>query len=93
MLQGVFIDTRFWEKKIVRNGPDTYVKYTCYSRAVMPMDAFEKHTDRLLKEYEGKNKLTPEFQQKVDASWDQFFKPVDIDDNKEYAIEYLESIQ
>ncbi|PIR17445.1 MAG: hypothetical protein COV46_04145 [Deltaproteobacteria bacterium CG11_big_fil_rev_8_21_14_0_20_49_13] len=93
MLQGIYIDTRFWEKKIVRNGPDTYVKYTCYSRAVMPMKAFEEHTDRLLKEYEGKNKLSPEFQQKVDASWDRFFKPVDVDDNKEYAIEYLENIQ
>lgn len=93
MIQGIFIDTRYWEKKLVQNGPDTYVKYTCYSRAVMPMDAFEKNTDRVLKEYEAKKVVTPEFENKVDASYDQFFKPVDVDDDREYAIEYLENIQ
>lgn len=92
-LQGVYIDNRFWEKKIVRNGPDTYVKYTCYSRAVMPLKAFEENADRLLKEYEGKNQLSAEFQKKVNESWDQFFKPVDVEDDKEYSIEYLENIQ
>lgn len=92
-IQGIYIDNRFWEKKLVRNGPDTYVKYTCYSRAVMPMKSFETNADRILKEYENKEKFSPEFQQKVDESWDQFFKPVDVDDDKEYAIEYLQNIQ
>lgn len=93
MLQGIFIDNRFWEKKLVQNGPDTYVKYTCYSRAVMPLKSFEAHADRILKEYEAKGTLSPEFQAKVDNAWDQFFKPVDVDDDREYAIEYLENIE
>lgn len=92
-IQGIYIDNRFWEKKLVQNGPDTYVKYTCYSRAVMPMKSFEQYADKLLKEEENKGKFSPEFQEKVDTAWDQFFKPVDVEDDQEYAIEYLESIQ
>ncbi len=92
-IQGIFIDTRYWEKKLVQNGPDTYVKYTCYSRAVMPMKSFEDQTDKIMKDEEAKKVVTPEFQQKVDASYDQFFKPVDVDDDKQYTIDYLENIQ
>ena len=92
-MQGVYIDNRFWEKKLVQNGPDTYIKYTCYSRAVMPLKSFEQYANRILKENEAKDKLSPEFEQKVDEAYDQFFKPVDVDDDREYAIEYLESIQ
>ena len=92
-LQGIFIDNRFWENKLVQNGPDTYIKYTCYSRAVMPLKAFEENADRIMKEYEAKGTFSPEFQAKVDNAWDQFFKPVDVDDDREYAIEYLENIQ
>ncbi|MBI2342453.1 MAG: hypothetical protein HYU98_06960 [Deltaproteobacteria bacterium] len=92
-IQGIYIDNRFWEKKLVRNGPDTYVKYSCYSRAAMPMKSFEQYADKILKEHEEKDKFSPEFQQKVDGAWNQFFNPVDVDDNKEYAIEYLENIQ
>lgn len=93
-IQGIFIDNRYWEKRLVQNGPDTYVKYTCYSRAAMPVEAFQKYADKILKESEAKDKaLSPEFEKKVDESYDQFFKPVDVDDNREYAIEYLEHIQ
>lgn len=92
-VQGIYIDTRFWEKRLVQNGPDTFVKYTCYSRAVMPMKSFEEYADKIMKEEEAKKAITPQFQQKVDQAWDQFFKPVDVDDDREYAIEYLENIQ
>jgi len=76
-MQGAFIDTRFWEKKIVQNGPDSYVKYTCYSRAAMPLSKFKENTDRLLKEHEG-DVFSSDFRRKVDASWDEFFKPEEI---------------
>jgi hypothetical protein len=92
-VQGIYIDNRFWEKKLVQNGPDTYVKYTCYSRAAMPMKSFEDFANRILKEHEDKKEFSGAFVQKVNESWDQFFKPVDVDDNKEYTIEQLESIQ
>lgn len=94
-IQGIYIDNRYWEKRLVQNGPDTFVKYTCYSRAVMPVKSFEEYADKILKEKEKEDakKFSEEFQQKVDASYDQFFKPVDVDDDKEYAIEYLENIQ
>ena len=92
-LQGVYIDERFWEKRLVQSGPDTYIKYTCYSRVVMPLDKFQQQTDRLLKNHEKKGEFTPEFQKAVDAQWNNFFKPVEVDDNTEYAIEYLENIQ
>ena len=93
MIQGIYIDDRFWEKKLVQNGPDTYIKYTCYSRAAMPMKDFEENADRILKAEEKKQKFSDAFMQKVDSSWDQFFKPVDVEDEKEYSVEYLENIQ
>lgn len=76
-MQGAYIDTRFWEKKIVQNGPDAYVKYTCYSRAAMPLTKFKENTDRLVREYEGEQ-FSKDFQNKVDASWDEFFKPEEV---------------
>jgi len=92
-IQGVYIDNRFWEKKLVQNGPDTYVKYSCYSRAVMPMASFEDFANRILKEHEAKKEFSGDFVQKVNESWDQFFRPVDVEDEKEYTIEQMESIQ
>lgn len=92
-IQGIYIDNRYWEKRLVQNGPDTFVKYTCYSRAVMPVKAFEEYADKILKDNEDQKKFSPEFQQKVDGAYDQFFKPVDVDDDREYAVEYLENIQ
>ena|SRR3989338_4646998 len=94
-IQGIYIDNRFWEKRLVQNGPDTFVKYTCYSRAVMPVKSFEEYADKILKakEDEDQKKFSPEFQQKVDQAYDQFFKPVDVEDDKEYTVEYLENIQ
>ena len=92
-IQGIYIDDRFWEKKLVQNGPDTYVKYTCYSRAAMPMSSFEEYANKIAREEENKNKFSDEFVKKMDESWDRFFKPVDVEDEKEYTVEYLENIQ
>ncbi len=92
-LQGVFIDNRFWEKVLVQNGPDAYVKYTCYSRAAMPIDKFQQKAQSLLDEHEKKGQFTAEFAKAVNDQWNQFFKPVEVDDDKEYTVEQLESIQ
>lgn len=92
-LQGVYIDNRFWERKIVYRDPESFDKYTCYSRAVMPLSKFEEQAKRLLDEHQKKGEFSPEFMQQVNQQWDNFFKPVDVEDDKEYAVEYLESIQ
>lgn len=79
-LQGVSIDNRYWEKRLVQNGPDVYLKYTCYSRAVMPLEALKEKTKALLAEYEAKRKLPDGIVEKAVVAWDEFFKPVEVND-------------
>lgn len=82
-LAGTHTSSRWYAKVKIANGSDTKATYRCFALVSMPVELFKKQLlAELNRANEGK-KLTPEFNEKVKQSWDQFFGTTQTPSEKE----------